>query len=107
MTIDISEITSISEDMKSSPKQQNLSPAKISAKICTGKTCAGRFSPYILKRLLAEKAKYDTRNRSIIEECGCQGNCKTGPVIVINGALSDRMDPIKASNLYLEALKKK
>ncbi|MFA6090224.1 MAG: (2Fe-2S) ferredoxin domain-containing protein [Candidatus Gracilibacteria bacterium] len=76
-------------------------------KVCTGKTCSSRFSPYILKRILAEKAKYDTKNKSTIEECGCQGSCKTGPVIVIDGALIDRMDPIKASNLYLEGLKKK
>ncbi|MDD2892222.1 MAG: (2Fe-2S) ferredoxin domain-containing protein [Candidatus Gracilibacteria bacterium] len=76
-------------------------------KVCTGKTCTGRFSPYILKRLLAEKSKFDTINKSTIEECGCQGNCKTGPVIVIDNILSDKMDPIKASNLYLEALKKK
>lgn len=76
-------------------------------KVCTGKTCASRFSPYILKRLLAEKAKYDTEDKSIIEECGCQGNCKTGPNIVIDATLHDRMDPIKASTLYLEGLKKK
>lgn len=76
-------------------------------KVCTGKTCASRFSPYILKRLLAEKAKYDPENKSIIEECGCQGNCKTWPNIVIDTVLFDRMDPIKASNLYLEGLKKK
>lgn len=76
-------------------------------KVCTGKTCANRFSPYILKRLLAEKAKYDTGNKSTIEECGCQGNCKTWPNIVINNVLHDRMDPVKASVLYLEALKKK
>lgn len=76
-------------------------------KVCTGKTCASRFSPYILKRLLAEKAKYDLKNKSSVEECGCQGNCKTGPNIVIRTTLSDRMDPIKASNIYLEELKKK
>lgn len=76
-------------------------------KVCTGKACAGRFSPYILKRLLAEKAKYDTADKSTVEECSCQGSCKTGPVIVIDNVLSDRMDPIKASNLYIEALKKK
>lgn len=76
-------------------------------KVCTGKTCASRFSPYILKRLLAEKAKYDTKNKSTVEECGCQGSCKTGPVITINTTLFDRMDPIKASNIYLDELKKK
>lgn len=76
-------------------------------KVCTGKTCASRFSPYILKRLLAEKAKYDTGNKSTIEECGCQWNCKTWPVVVLDNILSDRMDPIKASNLYLEKLKRK
>lgn len=41
-------------------------------KVCTGKSCANRFSPYILKRLLAEKAKYDTSDKTVIEECGCQ-----------------------------------
>lgn len=76
-------------------------------KVCTGKSCASRFSLYILKRLLAEKAKYDTENKSVIEECGCQGNCKTGPNIVIGTIIHDRMDPVKASNLYLEELKKK
>lgn len=76
-------------------------------KVCTGKACSSRFSPYILKRLLAEKAKYDTRNKSIIEECGCQGSCKTGPVVVLDTTIVDRMDPVKASNLYLEKLKKK
>ncbi|MDD5377061.1 MAG: (2Fe-2S) ferredoxin domain-containing protein [Candidatus Gracilibacteria bacterium] len=76
-------------------------------KVCTGKSCANRFSPYILKRLLAEKAKYDTSDKTVIEECGCQGSCKTGPVIVMDTVISDRMDPIKASNLYLERLKKK
>ena len=44
-------------------------------KVCTGVSCTRRFSPYILKRLLAEKAKYDTTNKSTVEECGCQGNC--------------------------------
>ncbi len=75
-------------------------------KVCTGKTCGSRFSSYILKRLLSEKAKYDYKNISTIEGCGCQGNCKTWPVIVIDDILTDRMDPIKASNLYLEKLKK-
>lgn len=76
-------------------------------KVCTGKSCTNRFSPYILKRLLAEKAKYDTGNRSTVDECGCQGSCKTGPVVVIDNTLFDRMDPVKASNLYLERLKQK
>ncbi|MDD5197911.1 MAG: (2Fe-2S) ferredoxin domain-containing protein [Candidatus Gracilibacteria bacterium] len=76
-------------------------------KVCTGASCKGRFSPYIFKRLLAEKAKYDTTHKSTIEECGCQGSCKTGPVIVIDTVLFDRMDPIKASVLYLENLLKK
>ncbi len=75
-------------------------------KVCTGKTCSSRFSSYILKRLLAEKAKYDIGNKSIIEECGCQGNCKTGPNIVIDNVITDKMDPVKASNLYLTELKK-
>lgn len=75
-------------------------------KVCMGKTCTGRFSPYILKRLLAEKTKYDTKNVSVVEECGCQGNCKTGPVIVMDNTLSDKMDPVKASTLYLEKLRK-
>ena len=76
-------------------------------KVCTGKSCGSRFSPYILKRLLAEKAKYDTKNISTIEECMCQWNCKTGPNIVINDIISDKMDPVKASQLYIELLKKK
>lgn len=75
-------------------------------KVCTGKTCSSRFSPYILKRLLAEKAKYDTTNKSTLEECGCQGNCKTGPNIVIDNVIIDKMDPVKASSLYLAELKK-
>ncbi|EKD44125.1 MAG: hypothetical protein ACD_71C00230G0002 [uncultured bacterium (gcode 4)] len=76
-------------------------------KVCTGKSCASRFSPYILKRLLAEKAKYDTKNISVVGESVCQGSCKTWPVIVLDTVLSDRMDPIKASIIYLEALRKK
>ena len=76
-------------------------------KVCTWKSCASRFSPYILKRLLAEKAKYDITNKSTIEECGCQGNCTKWPTIVVNNSIKERMDPIKASVIYLEELKKK
>lgn len=76
-------------------------------KVCTGKTCTNRFSPYILKRLLAEKEKYDTGDKSTIEECGCQGSCKTSPTIVVDTVIFDKMDPIKASNAYLAELKKK
>jgi len=74
-------------------------------KVCTGKSCTERFSPYILGRLLAEKAKYDKENKVVLEECGCQGRCKTGPVVVVDGVISDRMDPVKASVLVKESFR--
>lgn len=73
-------------------------------KVCTWKSCSDKFSLYILKRLLAEKMKFDTENKSIIEECSCQWHCNTWPNIIINNSLSDKINPVKASNLYLEAL---
>lgn len=76
-------------------------------KVCTGKSCSERFSPYIMKRLLADKTKYDTENKSLIEECGCQGLCKNGPTVVMDTAIVSKMNPVKASNLYLEKLLKK
>ena len=52
-------------------------------KICTGPACTKNFSNYTLERAKAEAIK----NPQIeVVTCGCQGNCRRGPTVVVTKA---------------------
>ena len=52
-------------------------------KVCTGPACTKNFSNYTLERAEAEAAK----NPQIdVITCGCQGNCRRGPTVIITKA---------------------
>jgi len=49
-------------------------------KVCTGPACTKNFSNYTLERAEREAAKNPELK---VETCGCQGNCKRGPTVVV------------------------
>jgi len=52
-------------------------------KVCTGPACTKNFSEYTLERAEAEAIS----NPQIeVVTCGCQGNCRKGPTVVITRA---------------------
>ena len=77
--------------------------ALINVKVCTGRACSERFSPFIQKRLEADKEFYKYGDGVEIESCLCQWRCKEGPTVVYGNDVHVGQNPVKAS----EILKKK
>jgi NADH:ubiquinone oxidoreductase subunit E len=71
----------------------------ITVKICKWRACTERFSPFIEKRLLADKDFYSYPADVIIEDCLCQGRCKEWPTVVYDTDVQTYMNPIKASEM--------
>lgn len=68
-------------------------------KICHGRSCSERFSPYILSRLEADRDFYSYPEGLVFEKCLCQGRCKEGPVVVYDNDVQIYQNPIKASEI--------
>lgn len=68
-------------------------------KICSGKSCTERFSPFIKKRLEADKGFYGYPDELIIEDCLCQWRCKEWPTVVYDNDVQVGMNPIRASEI--------
>ena len=68
-------------------------------KVCHGKSCTERFSPYILDRLEKDREFYGYPAELVIEKCFCQGKCEVSPTVVFDGDIQTRMNPIRASEL--------
>lgn len=58
----------------------NHKPFTMIIKVCTGPACTKNFSNYTLERAEREAAKNPDLQ---VETCGCQGNCRRGPTVVI------------------------
>ena len=71
----------------------------LTVKICKGRSCTERFSPFIEKRLLGDRDFYSYPEALVIEDCLCQGRCKEGPTVVFDSDVQTYMNPIKASEM--------
>ncbi len=71
----------------------------LTVKICKWRSCTERFSPFIEKRLVADRDFYGYPEELIIEDCLCQGRCKEGPTVVFDNDVQIYMNPIKASEM--------
>ena len=65
-------------------------------KVCTGPACTKNFSKYTLKRAEAEVAKH---SGIVVKTCGCQGNCKNGPTVVINNTKHNRVNGVELKKI--------
>ena len=65
-------------------------------KVCTGPACTKNFSKYTLERAESEAAK---NPRIMVETCGCQGNCKNGPTVVIDGTKHNRVNGVELKKI--------
>ncbi len=66
--------------------------------VCTGKSCSGRFSNYIITRLKNDEKFYDRKDMKI-SESGCMWNCKKAPNIKIANQSHEYVSPARASEL--------
>lgn len=70
--------------------------------VCTGKSCKGRFSNYIITRIENDKKFYkDWKDIEVIEET-CMGHCKKWPNIKIKNQAINYCSPAKASEIILK-----
>ncbi|MBP9811914.1 (2Fe-2S) ferredoxin domain-containing protein [Candidatus Gracilibacteria bacterium] len=67
--------------------------------VCAGRACSEHFSPFIKKRLEADRGFYGYPEEVIIEDCLCQGRCKDGPTVIFDNDIQIGMNPIKASEI--------
>lgn len=75
-------------------------------KVCTGKSCASKFSKYITTRLENDTKFYDWKNVEL-EECLCLWECKKWPNIKIDKETFNYVNPAKASDIILKKLSEK
>lgn len=73
--------------------------------VCTGKSCKGRFSEYILTRIKNDVEKYGISSLEY-GPCPCTGNCQKGPNVIFDGKREEYMNPAKVSKKFLDAIKK-
>ena len=66
--------------------------------ICEGKACRENFSEYIKIRLENDKNFFKQKNCEI-ESCLCLWQCKSGPNIILNGNIKNKMNPAKAAQI--------
>lgn len=74
--------------------------------VCTWKTCKGRFSEYIIKRLEADKEKFSL-DSLMLESCPCLGHCEKWPNVSIDWKIENYSEWAKISKIVLEKLKVK
>jgi len=65
--------------------------------------CKSRFSEYIIKRLEADKLKFNLHSM-MIETCACLGNCKQWPNALLDGKIESRCEPAKISKMVIDKL---
>ena len=75
-------------------------------RVCDGKVCRERLSKFVMKRLESDVEKFGFGNDVNLEFCGCVGRCKKGPNVVIDGAICENMDPVRASKEFFRRKKK-
>lgn len=75
-------------------------------KICTGKTCSGKFSKYITTRLERDTEFYKWKGVKIEESC-CMWECKKSPSIKIDKETFNYVWPAKASELICKKIAEK
>lgn len=73
--------------------------------VCTGKSCKGRFSEYILTRIKNDIEKYKISGVDC-STCLCTGNCQKWPNVLFDGKREEHMNPAKASKKFLDTIKK-
>ncbi|MDD5770102.1 MAG: (2Fe-2S) ferredoxin domain-containing protein [Candidatus Gracilibacteria bacterium] len=71
--------------------------------VCTGKSCKLKFSEYIIKRISQDKEKFNLHNITL-ETCPCQGRCKEGPIVLVDGKAEIYSDPIKISKMIFDKI---
>lgn len=74
--------------------------------VCTWKSCKGKFSEYIIKRINWDIEKFHLDNVSI-ESCPCLGDCKSWPNVIIDSKKENFCDPIKVSKIMFEKIKQR
>lgn len=74
--------------------------------VCTWKSCKGRFSEYILKRIASDIEKFKLENITY-ENCPCQWQCDKWPNVIVDGKIENYCDPIKISKMMLEKAKQR
>lgn len=74
--------------------------------VCTGKSCKGKFSEYIIKRINWDIEKFHLDNVSI-ESCPCLWDCKIWPNVIIDWKKENYCDPIKVSKIMFEKIKQR
>lgn len=74
--------------------------------VCTWKSCKGRFSEYIVKRIQWDIEKFNLENVSV-ETCPCLGDCKIWPNVIIDWKKENYSDPIKVSRIMFEKIKQR
>ncbi len=73
--------------------------SELVVKVCTGRACSDRHSPYIEKRLRADVDFYGYGSDVVIETCLCQGRCKEGPTVVFQNDVQTYQNPVKSSEI--------
>ena len=66
--------------------------------ICSGKTCAWKYSKYITARLENDLKFYGKKNIKI-SGVTCMWNCKKAPNIRLKNTIHNYMNPAKVSEL--------
>ncbi len=74
--------------------------------VCTWKSCKGRFSEYILKRIASDIEKFKLENITY-ENCPCQWQCEKWPNVIVDGKIENYCYPIKISKMMLEKAKQR
>ncbi len=74
--------------------------------VCTGKSCSGKFSKYIIKRLESDAKFYKWKDVKL-EECLCMWDCKRSPNIKIESEKYNYVWPAKVSELILQKISSK
>lgn len=73
-------------------------------RICHGRKCRERFASYILTRLEKDLELSGDADVVSIETCMCQGRCIDAPVVVYDGHVECRQNPVKASEMLRKKL---
>lgn len=80
------------------PSEPPASPIVI--RVCHGRSCQAKFSPYVALRLRNDHAKSYPDMDVSVETCLCRNRCEEAPVVeTADGMLHTRMSPVAASQL--------
>lgn len=75
-------------------------------KLCSGYHCKTK-NDYLVEKIEQEKAKDPALFENVtVERCGCQGNCKKGPTIVVEQDEKEEILPFAHEGKVVKALKK-